>query len=199
MYIPKTYKWNNEEEITSFIKQNSFGLLVSSSLHGVHIPLSIKKIKDTFYLEGHIAKVNEVLDVVDKNVLVVFSGPHAYISPSLYTNKNTVPTWDYLAVHVYGQFELIEDYTSKIAVLEDTILTYEKEYLNQWKVLSDDYKNQMVKAITVFRVKVDRFEATAKLSQNKTPQEIKNIKEALLNSGSETKVELANYMNKLIK
>src|SRR5258706_13731983 len=113
MYIPRRYDEKDKEKIYSFIKENSFGILISIKDGlpiGTHIPLLLEKNeagKDI--LMGHISKGNEQKYTLTDGarVLVIFPGPHAYISPRWYTQIN-VPTWNYISVHVYGTVKIVE-------------------------------------------------------------------------------------------
>jgi len=103
--------------------------------------------------------------------LIIFHGPHAYISPSLYESRESVPTWNYAAVHVYGEPTLFTDEESLRATLHRMIDTYESSYMTQWSELSEEYRSRMMKHIVGFNIKVQRLEGKFKLSQNRTKGE----------------------------
>lgn len=113
MYIPELYKNENQEEVNAFLQQNSFGILVNRTngkLWATHIPLELDTNENgKSILFGHISKENPQWESFesDANVLAIFSGPHSYISSSWYEKEN-VPTWNYIAVHVYGKIKIIE-------------------------------------------------------------------------------------------
>src|ERR1700743_3714104 len=113
MYIPRRYEEKDTEKIHAFIKEHSFGILVSVKDGlpvGTHIPLRLEKNADgKDILMGHISKGNEQkYSLTDgAKVLAIFMGPHAYISPRWYTEMN-VPTWNYISVHVYGTVKIVE-------------------------------------------------------------------------------------------
>jgi transcriptional regulator len=103
--------------------------------------------------------------------LIIFHGPHAYISPSLYESRESVPTWNYAAVHVYGEPTLFTDEESLRATLHRMIDTFESSYMTQWSELSEEYRSRMMKHIVGFNIKVKRLEGKFKLSQNRTKGE----------------------------
>ena len=95
-----------------------------------------------------------------QNVLAVFSGPHAYISPTWYGSENVVPTWNYVAVHVYGTFRAIHDESAATQILLETVRTYEASMPSPWTFdPASDFHRKMVKAIVAFRIEIQRIEA----------------------------------------
>src|SRR5258705_824077 len=112
MYVPGYSRNDNIEEVKSFIKENSFAILVSNGsnkLHATHIPLELSTNENgKDILTGHISKANRQWKNFADNdrVLVIFNGPHAYVSSSWYDHEN-VPTWNYIAVHIYGTIKII--------------------------------------------------------------------------------------------
>ena len=111
MYIPKQFKLDDEETIYQFIEKYSFATLISlhnEEPYATHLPLVFHKSENALY--GHFARPNEQWkDARNQQVLAIFHGPHAYIPPSWYETTKAVPTWNYVAIHVYGEMELIED------------------------------------------------------------------------------------------
>lgn len=128
---------------------------------------------------------------------MIFTEPHAYISPSNYEKIESVPTWDYISVHAYGNAKIITDADVKLKELEKVISFYEPSYLKQWDELSVKFKSNMMKGIVLFQIEVERLEAQKKLSQNKMPQERESIKEQLKNSNRSAERDIAKYINKL--
>ena len=128
-------------------------------------------------------------------MLAIFSGPHAYISPTWYEAGKTVPTWNYVAVHVYGHLELIEDLAEAEAVLRRTIETYEASQPSPWKLEeSPEFVTRLTQQIVAFRVPIERIEGKWKLNQNQ-PQERRAKVVAVLDSRSdENSREIARLM-----
>ncbi|MEQ6356473.1 FMN-binding negative transcriptional regulator [Lysinibacillus sp. M3] len=180
MYIPKYYIKTDLEEIKEFIKDNSFATIVSirkGKPIAAHVPLLLNKIKDEYYLTGHCAYGNPLwrtFEDIDE-ILVIFNGPHAYISSSWYEKEN-VPTWNYQSVHVYGKASLIagnELEQDLINLLEK----YEKFRENPvlWDKLSPEMLQQELKGIKGFRIKIEEVQAAYKLSQNRNANDYANI------------------------
>ncbi len=184
----------------AFMAANSFALLITegSELKATHLPFVVQKNGDKIRLVSHMAKANPQWKEFngDKELLVVFHGPHAYISPTLYEKKENVPTWNYLAVHAYGKVKLISDEAAVKELLGTMINTYEKTWLKEYKELPADYLDKMVKGIVAFEIEVTRLQGKSKLSQNKTANEKQNIITSLEKSADGQAQELAKQMKK---
>ncbi|GMA61042.1 FMN-binding negative transcriptional regulator [Alicyclobacillus fastidiosus] len=168
MYIPKSFEMNDPTEITNFIQANSFGILVST-VDGTPCATHLPFFYDTNHniLMSHMAKANPQWQNLDgQPVLVVFSGPHAYISPSWYEVPASVPTWNYVAVHVYGKCTVIDSEEPMAELLERVVRFYEPDSALPSQADEPFYRN-MMKAIVGFRIDITRVQAAAKLSQNK--------------------------------
>jgi transcriptional regulator len=203
MYTPGFNQMIDKQEAISFMQKYSFATIVTVA-NGIpaatHLPFIIEQRDDTVVLISHFAKANhQSADVFDCTTLVIFTEPHAYISPAHYEKELNVPTWNYLAVHAYGKATLIDDKAQVAQVLEKTISFYEADYLKQWDSLPDDYKSKMMNGIVAFEIVVDDLQAKSKLSQNRTEQERNNIISAFAKSADKNEQEIANYMAKLNK
>jgi len=200
MFIPEEFEFNDKNEIIAFIKQYSFGMLVSSvadALLATHLPFHIRARDEQTILTGHMAIANEQWKNIDgKTVMAIFSQPNAYISPAHYKKLLNVPTWNYIAVHVYGTFRIINQQDKGMEILEQMILQNEPGYKLQWDELPDDYKTRLYREIIPFEISITDIKATAKLSQNKTETERKNIIEALAASGDCLQTDIASFMKK---
>lgn len=203
MYIPKHFINTDQPEITSFIKKYSFGTIVTVSDGkpiATHLPFLVAEQNETLILKSHFAAVNPQSKEIEKQeILVIFTEPHAYISPKFYEKELNVPTWNYLAVHVYGRAQIIEAEKEKLDLLEATIINYEQDYLKQWNSLALEYKLKVLKGITAFEIEIRDIQAKKKLSQNKTVKEQQNIIQAFENSLDTNEKQLAEYMKQLNK
>jgi transcriptional regulator len=203
MYIPSFNKFEDQQKVVAFMQRYSFASIVSVKDNipvATHLPFSVKVENDQIILRAHFAKANlQAKDSVGQQVLVIFTEPHAYISPKNYEKAENVPTWNYLAVHAYGKCTLIEGEENKATLLEETIKNYELDYLKQWDSLSEDYKRKMMNGITAFEIVVDDLQAKAKLSQNRSETEQQNIIADLGKSTDTTEREIAAYMSLLKK
>ena len=149
----------------------------------------------TWRLLAHMAKNNPQWQTLEQQTaLVIFSEPHAYVSPGLYEKVLNVPTWNYIAVHVYGRARLITDTAAAFQLLEKQMRTYEPAYLDQWNQLSEEYKNAMVQGITAFEIPVEKLEEKWKLSQNKSLHDRQNVVAQLAQSEDPQATEIARYM-----
>ena len=186
MYIPALFKMQDTDEMVQFIRQNSFGIMfsqVGGHPFATHVPMLIRQVNpQTSILLGHVAKANPHWKELDgAEVLVVFPGPHAYISPSWYVEKQAVPTWNYVAVHVMGQCRIIRDKLELHQLLADTVHFFEPDspLLN---ALDEDVYVKMENSIVGFEIAVTAMEGKAKLSQNKSAASIQGVIDGLQQS-----------------
>ncbi|MGB6676027.1 MAG: FMN-binding negative transcriptional regulator [Terriglobales bacterium] len=184
MYIPEFNRQEDRATILAFMRANPFAILVSN-VDGIpfatHLPLLIEEAGDQIIIQGHMAKANAHWKSMKETEesLIIFHGPHAYISPTLYEHRESVPTWNYAAVHVYGEPTLFTDEESLRATLHRMIDTFESSYMAQWSELSGEYQSRMMKHIVGFNIKVKRLEGKFKLSQNRTKGEQARVIQAL--------------------
>lgn len=202
MYIPPYYKEDDQGKLLEFMKVHNFALLVSSANNApvaTHLPFVIEQRENKIFLISHMAKANPQWKTFSNNdLLIVFQGPHAYISPSHYEKQQNVPTWNYIAIHAYGKAKLIEDPEDVFNLMERTIHNFEKDFYKQWKSLDSNYVNGMLKAIIAFEIEVTKLEGKFKLSQNKTKNEQQNIISSLEKSDDSVQKELVKEMKKKI-
>ena len=181
MYIPAYYRNNDLSEIKSFIRQNSFATLITSrnkNPEATHIPIELVEQKDgEAFLQGHISRANQQWKSFSESnqVLAIFQGPHSYVSSSWYNHIN-VPTWNYMAVHVYGKIKIIDGddlYNS----LKDLVDRYEiiSEKPIRMEELPEDMVNKYMKGIVGFRIQIEKIDGKWKLSQNRDKEDHQNI------------------------
>lgn len=163
-----------------------------------HLPLIVKDEGEHGLIEGHFAKANtHWQSLAGRETLVVFHGPHSYVSPTLYTEELSVPTWNYIAVHAYGTLSLVEDEPGKLALLTDLIAGNEPAYLDRWRTLPGGFRRTMLAGIMGFRIPIARIRGKFKLSQNRNPQERKNV-HAAQSAGTPDEQALAQWMERLL-
>lgn len=188
MYIPKHNLLTDREDLIAFMKKFSFGTVITVKDNlpvATHLPFLISERDNEIILTSHFAKVNsQWKDIECNKSLIIFTEPHAYISPQLYETEINVPTCNYVAIHAYGQCEIIKDEDQLYQILEKTIESYETAYKLQWDRLPHDYKTKMIKGIVVFEIKVDEIQAKEQLSQYKTVSEQFKIMSFLEVSGN---------------
>ncbi|QJC95081.1 Protease synthase and sporulation negative regulatory protein PaiA [Bacillus mojavensis] len=204
MYIPKYYKVTNVDDIWDFVQNNSFGTIVTTAQGkpiATHLPLQLIKEGDTYYITGHIAYGNPQWRTFEacEDVLVMFQGPHAYISSSWYEKEN-VPTWNYQAVHVYGTASILNEEELKHD-LTMLLQKYEKHRKNPvlWDKLSPQLLESQLKGIVGFKMKVGEIQASYKLSQNRNEKDYMNIIDQLRNEGDSNSKQMAELMEKRLK
>lgn len=203
MYVPKKFKVSDQEELIKFMKQFSFATIITSENNlpvATHLPFSISVVEDEVILGAHFARANsQWKDFTENPVLVVFTEPHAYVSPKHYDDEVSVPTWNYYAVHAYGNAELVTDETASFQMLGEMIMSYDPEYHVQWQKLPQDYKLKMLKGIVPFQIRVNDLQASMKMSQNKTAAEQERIIKTLSESNNTTDQLVAVYMQQNLK
>lgn len=174
MYNPPSFREERPKVLQTLIRQNSFGTLVSASggeLVATHLPFLLDTDRGPHgTLIGHMARANGQWRTFEGGgeVLVLFQGPHAYISPSWYTTALSVPTWNYVAVHAYGCPRLVEG-AALHAILEATVREFEEPRAEPWRLaqLPDDFVQNLMRAIVGFEIPISRLEGKRKLSQNR--------------------------------
>ena len=204
MYIPKYYKISNFDEIREFVQHNSFGTLVTTKRGrpiATHLPLQLIKDGEDYYLTGHMAYGNPQWRTFEANdeVLVMFQGPHAYISSSWYEQEN-VPTWNYQAVHLYGAATILgeDELKQDLARLMEK---YEKHREDPvlWDKLSPSMLQKEIKGIVGFKLKVIEAQAAYKMSQNRNEKDYKNIIEQLNKEEGYGSKHMAEAMDKRLE
>ncbi|MCM2532304.1 FMN-binding negative transcriptional regulator [Neobacillus pocheonensis] len=173
MYIPAHYKIKEETLALDIMKEHSFATLFSQHNgmpFATHLPLILNK--ENSYLYGHFARPNpQWKDIKNQKVLAIFHGPHCYISPSWYETNKAVPTWNYVTVHVYGEVELLEDEHELMSSFNDMVLKYEApDSSYSLQDVDAEFLAGMNKGVQGFKIKINKIEGKAKLSQNHTLQ-----------------------------
>ena len=200
MYIPKYFQLSDQQEAVNFMQRYSFATIISADNDipvATHLPFLIETRVDKIVLCSHFAKANpQASALIDKCVLVIFTEPHAYISPTNYEKQTNVPTWNYLAVHGYGKAVLLSQGEQTVDLLAQMIINYEPAYLQQWDSLPNDYKQNMANGIIAFEIIVDDLQGKQKLSQNRSAIERDNIINSLNKAGNSNEREIAAYMEK---
>lgn len=195
MYSPPYNQLEKRAELIEFMRANSFALLVTGTggtLHGSHLPVRVQEGETGLVLDMHMAKNNpQWKEFFDDEVLVVFAGPHAYVSPRWYEDKERVPTWNYAAVHAYGTVTLVEDRKAKHASQRRLVAAMDPQWLPKFDALREEYVKNMLDGIVNFEIAVTRIETRWKLSQNRGRREQELIAGELEKSADATERALA--------
>jgi len=197
MYTPDKYLMDDAAQQQALMADNPFAQLVTVDRdgmpHATHLPV--------LYMDGvldvHMAKANPQWQHFENGweVLVIFSGPHGYISPSWYESVPAVPTWNYTAVHVYGRPRLIEDPAQKKARQSHLVDIMESGFAEPWRMeLPSKYEQGMLAGIVTFEVDITRIEGKAKLVQKRKPEDAQGAIDGLRTTGRAGDAALADLM-----
>lgn len=200
MYLPGAFQVTDRETIFPFVEAHSFGLLCSmgeNAPFASHLPFLLEREAGPHgTLVGHMARANPQWRQADgQPVLVVFSGPHAYISPQWYASEPAVPTWNYAAVHAYGVFEPLFEIDEILEVTAAAVQQYESGRPTPWTFDAEsEYAARMTQAVVAFRVEVTRWEGKWKLSQNHPIERRQRVIDGLRATGQAGNLEVAELM-----
>jgi len=175
MYSPPYNRVEDRRELVDFMRANRFAMVVTAT-GGVpqasHLPVTVADGDAGLVIHSHMAKPNpQWQEFFEDEVLVVFAGPHAYVSPRWYEATERVPTWNYAAVHAYGKVRVIADQADKHASQRRLIAELDPEWLPRFDALRPAYVARMLDGIVSFEVAVTRLETRWKLSQNRGRRE----------------------------
>lgn len=201
MYTPSSFAETTKSKIHDFIEQHSFATLVSASeeLTATHLPLLLDRDADSHgKLIGHMARANSLWKDADgSNVLAVFTGPHAYISPTWYGAGNVVPTWNYTAVHASGTLRVEENREAALDIVRRYVDFYEASMPQPWSLASvkPDFIDSLLDAIVGFTIDINKLEGKWKLSQNHDENRRMRVVKGLRADGRHESAEVADLMN----
>ena len=203
MYIPKLYREDDLSVLHRLMQTYSFATLITQhdgAPYASHLPLTLCPEEGPFgTLMGHMARANPQWRDFDgdgeQEVLVIFQGPHSYVSPSWYTVQPSVPTWNYTAVHAYGLPRLIEDEAELYETLRHLVQTYEAPRPQPWTLNGpDDFLRKMMRAIVGFSMPIARLEGKYKLSQNRSSEDQVQVIQQLAAQGESLDTAVAELM-----
>ena len=197
MYIPAYSRVEDQATINAFIHAYGFATVITmrdEAPWGSHLPVLLDE--SAGLLRSHMARANQQWKHfrAEREVLCIFHGPHAYISPSWYVQQHDVPTWNYAAVHVYGFPQIVDDHEALKQIVLDTTNKYEALIPGTWTLpLTDDELNGMLRAIVGFTIRITRVEAKFKLGQNRSAEDRAGTVRGLARSGHLPSLELAEF------
>ena len=184
MYVPKLFQVNDSKTIKDFMRQHEFALVISAgegSPVASHLLVEVQEDGEHhIYLNGHMARNNPQWRMFTNSgdVLAVFQGPHTYVSPNWYSVR-AVPTWNYLAVHAYGQARLIDNHSELYDLLERLVERHERatNAISPYRLadIPRDFIDNMMQGIVGFQIAVSKIEASFKLSQNRNDNDYERI------------------------
>lgn len=199
MYTPAHFNVTDENRLFDFIESYSFGIIISLKAGipvATHMPFLLDRAKKQ--LNGHFAKANNQWEKIEgQEVLLIFQGPHHYISPSWYETNLSVPTWNYIVVHVYGKVELMTESEDLLKTLNELTIRYE-EPERGYRIDSSnrDFINGLMKGIVGFRINITKIEGKWKLSQNHSVERQERVIHELEQIKSDNALQISKYMKK---
>lgn len=200
MYIPKSFSQTDLSVLHAFMQQHNFAALVSqvgNDLTATHLPLMVDTTRGEYgMLIGHMAKANsQWKSLSQREVLVMFQGPHTYISPNWYETHPSVPTWNYTVVHAYGTPQIVDDPVVVQSMLEQLVNHHEAGFAQPWTMnLTDNYMHKMLQSLVAFEIPITRLEGKFKLSQNRSETDQARVAQALTESDNPPDREVGALM-----
>jgi transcriptional regulator len=200
MFVPPAFAETDVAKLHQFITQNSFGAIVSQ-VEGLpfatHIPFLLKRTASPYgTLVGHFARANpQWQQLPGQTALAIFTGPHAYISPTWYEANDVVPTWNYTAVHAYGRIELIDGGEPLLQIVKDTVQVYEQAMPHPWTFDGTGmFAERLVGQIVGFSMEIEKIEGKFKLNQNHPAERRSKVIQALERQADENSQSVAKLM-----
>lgn len=201
MYVPKHFREDDPALLLDVMQRYSFATLVSNvdgKPFATHVPVLARQVDGAVQIDGHVARANPHWQALqdDPAALVIFQGPHTYISPTLYVGKNRVPTWNYIAVHASGTAVIEHDSDAKLALLAALVQHTEPGYQPQFDQLDSGLREGLLKAIVGFTIRIDQLEGKFKLGQHRLTEDQPGM-QAWHEAGGDNERAIAQWMQRL--
>jgi transcriptional regulator len=201
MYIPPAFRIEDAAKLAAFIQRHSFATLIThdgAAPFASHLPMLFRPDGGSHgALVSHMARANPQWQhfASGGEALVIFHGPHSYISPSWYQTDPAVPTWNYATVHAYGVPMIFSDHERVVSLLRETVSSYEAPYRQPWPGdLPDDFRDKLMRGIVSFEIPIAHIEGKFKLGQNRPVADIQGVFDALSHSDDPDRRALAQMM-----
>lgn len=204
IYMPRHFTVSDRAAVLDAMRAAPFATLVSVAAGEpsfTHLPLVVRERDGAIVLLGHVARANPHWKTWEGQaagapVTAIFHGPNAYVSPSCYTVRESVPTWNYIVVHAYGRVATTHDSAAKERILKALIDEHDPPYREHWDVgLTEEYREKMKTGIVGLEIAVERFDAKFKLGQNRLPADQQGVLHAMEQGGEASKA-LARWMRR---
>ena len=201
MYRFDYYTEKDQQKVIDFMKENAFALITGIGDNypvATQIPLAVKLIDGKIFLEGHMMRKTDHHLGFEKNnnVLVLFTGPHCFVSASWYTERGIGSTWNYMTVYAKGRISFKDEQGTRDAVKMVSDKYQGTVSPDSFDNLPKEYIDHMVKAIVGFTIEVEVLDNVFKLSQNRDEASQRNIIEQLMKRGDEPSRKIAKEMIK---
>ena len=201
MYVPKQFAVTDRQTQIEFIRLTGWGLLtgfIDGTPFVTHLPFLVSGTAGNEKLVSHMARANPHWKAFEGGdpQLVVFSGPHAYISPNWYNSSKAVPTWNYVTAHVYGKPVVIEDPATLYVSQQDLVNHHEAQYDNPWQMeyADTEFINGMLKEIVGFEMAIEQVQCKFKISQNRPTEDQISVVDSLSASKNASAKDIADLM-----
>ncbi len=197
-YRRPDYVQHDEDQIFSCIERNSFATLVSNGVGSPvvsHLPLLLDR--ENRRLIGHMARANGHWEEASlQEVLCIFNGPHAYVSPRWYAERNVVPTWNYVVVHVRGRMNILEDEQATLEILRQYVQHFEANLPEPWSVgePDEDFIRKLSRQTVAFEISIEKLDGIWKLSQHHDAERRAKVVSALEKQSCENAQSIAELM-----
>ncbi|MDB5797545.1 MAG: negative transcriptional regulator [Paucimonas sp.] len=201
MYIPAHFEVDDPALLLEVMQTHTFATLVTTDAglpFATPLPLLARREGEAFIIEGHMARANPQWQAFERGAtaLAIFHGPHAYISPTLYTSDERVPTWNYVNVQASGKVHTEHDPQRKRATLERLVAHHEASYQSQFDGIRAELVEGMLKAIVAFEMRVEKIEGKFKLNQHRLPDYRPGV-QAQHESGGSDEQQMAYWLKRL--
>jgi transcriptional regulator len=203
MYLPASFRVEDQAQIEAFLRRHDFGTVVSAPAAGMvatHLPLVVRREPAGLVVTGHVARANPHWKLMDGQgeALVIFQGPHGYVSPTWYPAGPAVPplpTWNYTVVHAHGRPRAVDEPAVVRALMAEIVARYEES----WRMddLPAEFIARMVAAVVAFEMPVERLEAKFKLGQNRGAEDRASVINGLRRAANPGAAALAAFMEEL--
>lgn len=200
MYSPAPFQNTHHEDAVAFMRLYSFATFISTDgteIFATQLPFYLQEKDTQLTLISHLAAANPQAHFIEnRNCKILFQGPDAYISPSLYAHTKNVPTWNYQTLQASGVGQVLRSDEALEMSMDALFDAYDPTYKSQWQTLNPIYKNMLKKEVVVFKIALDSWVFTEKLSQNKTEAEQRKIGETLRAAGNALGEVMLNKLDK---
>jgi transcriptional regulator len=205
MYLPQHFNESRPEILLKVMRENGFATVVTvldNVPFASHVPVLVEgeSVAAGLRIRGHVARANHQWRQLegDRPPLMIFHGPHCYVSPSWYEEVPNVPTWNYVTVHAYGRVRLLDPPELR-ALLRSLVETHERSSDRPWRFdsLPQDFVEELLAEIVGFEIDVERLEGKLKLSQNRLPGDQVRVRERLAASSDPAARQVAEWMSLL--
>jgi transcriptional regulator len=204
MYIPPSFLEQRPHVLHAFIRHHSFATIITTTPDvplASHVPIILLPDRGQFgALQFHLARQNPQWNLLAQatDVLVIFHGPHAYISPTWYKSAVAVPTWNYLAVHAYGRPRMLDD-AQLSEHLRLLVSSYEPPGGWSTERMPAEVLEKMKRNIVGFEMEIERLEGKWKLNQNRPREDVQGAIEGLLATGDAESKKVAELMKQAMQ